>query len=128
MAIYRKESNVISWTNNLTAGSGTVSKGDIVHIGNNKFGVAVDDIEFGESGELIVKGYFEAGSAIINETVTIGQSLCNYDTDIKTVAQLKTVSVNESGSATVKLDTSNLYLAEDITADSSAQSFKFILI
>jgi predicted RecA/RadA family phage recombinase len=127
MAIYRKENNVMSWTNN-AANSGTITKGSLVHIGNGKFGVAVDAIAFGATGELIVKGYFEAGSAIINETVKVGQSLYNDDTDVTIVDTLVSVSVVESGSATVPINTSNLYLAQDITANGAAQAFKFVLI
>ena len=126
-ATYRKDANVITWTNNLTAGSGTVAKGALVHIGNGKFGVAVDAIAYGASGELIIHGYFENGSAIINENLTIGQDLYNNSTDIMTVTTLKSVEVDESGSATVEITRSNMFLAEDITADSSAQSFKFFL-
>lgn len=128
MAEYRKDNNVMSWVNNLTAGTGSVAKGAIVHIGNNKFGVAVDEIAYGATGELIMKGYFEAGSAIINETLKIGESLYNNEADIKVVTQLKTVSVTESGSETVAIETSNMYLAQDVTADAAAQTFKFVLI
>jgi len=122
---YRKEGNVISWTNNLTAGSGTVAKGSLVHLGAGKFGVAADAIAFGASGEVIVKGAFTGGSAIINETVKIGQSLVNNDADIIVVAQLKKQVVATAGST---IDMSNLYLAGDITAATASQTFSYVLI
>lgn len=126
---YRKEANVISWTNNLTAGSGTVAKGSLVHIGNNKFGVAVDAIAFGETGELIVKGAFTEGSAIINETVKVGETLVNNEADIKVVTTLKTQAfVPSTTTVSTTIDVSNLYLTKDITASGSAQSFDYVLI
>jgi predicted RecA/RadA family phage recombinase len=121
---YRKAGNVISWTNNLTT-PGTVAKGSLVHLGAGKFGVAVDAIASGASGEVIVKGAFTGGSAIIDETVKVGQSLVNNDANIIVVAQLKT-QVTASAGATI--DMSNLYLAQDITASSAAQSFNYVLI
>lgn len=124
---YRKDSNIISWTNNLTAGTGTVAKGSLVHIGNGMFGVAVDAIAFGATGELIVRGYFTGGSAIINETLTAGKALFNSSTDIMVVTTLASRDVDEDGSADVLLDMSNLRLAEDITADASAQAFSYYL-
>lgn len=124
---YRKDSNIISWTNNLTAGTGTVAKGSLVHIGNGMFGVAVDAIAFGATGELIVRGYFTGGSAIINETLTAGKALFNSSTDIMVVTTLASRAVDEKGSANVLLDMSNLRLAEDITADASAQAFSYYL-
>lgn len=124
---YRKDSNIISWTNNLTAGTGTVPKGSLVHIGNGMFGIAVDDIAFGATGELIVRGYFTGGSAIINETLTAGKALFNSSTDIMVVTTLASRDVDEDGSADVLLDMSNLRLAEDITADASAQAFSYYL-
>jgi predicted RecA/RadA family phage recombinase len=124
---YRKDSNIISWTNNLTAGSGTVAKGSLVHIGNGMFGVAVDAIAFGATGELIVRGYFTGGSAIINETLTVGKALFNSTTDIMVVTTLASKSVTESGSATVLIDMSNLRLASDNTASASAQAFTYYL-
>jgi predicted RecA/RadA family phage recombinase len=118
---YRKDGNIISWTNNLTAGTGTVAKGSLVHIGNNKFGVAVDAIAFGASGELIVRGSFTGGSAIINETVKVGNTLLNSSADIMVVTTLKTATAALTG------DFSNLYLTKDVTASSSAQSFEYKL-
>ena len=125
---YRKNGNIISWTNNLTAGSGTVSKGSLVHIGNNKFGVAVDAIAFGASGELIVRGGFTGGSAIINESIKVGASLVNNEADIKVVATLKSQTVDPTATAAITLNASNLYLAGDITASTSAQTFVYHLI
>lgn len=124
---YRKDSNIISWTNNLTAGSGTVTKGSLVHIGCGMFGVAVDAIAFGATGELIVRGYFTGGSAIINENLIAGKALFNSSTDVMVVTTLVSRSVAESGSATVLLDMSNLRLAADNTASASAQAFTYYL-
>lgn len=126
---YRKEANVISWTNNLTAGEGTVAKGSLVHIGNNKFGVAVDAIAFGATGELIVKGAFTEGSAIINETVKVGESLVNTSANIMVVTNLQTQAfVPSTTTVSTTIDISNLYLSEDITASATAQEFDYVLI
>jgi hypothetical protein len=123
VATYRKPSNVVSWTNNLTAGSGTVSKGDLVHLGKGKFGVAVDDIAYGAAGELIVQGYFENGSAILPTSV-IGDTLENTTANIMTVTTLQIPVVT---SATMTFNNSNLQIMEGITASTAAQTFKFIL-
>jgi len=123
MATYRKTGNVISWVNNLTAGSGTVSKGDLVHLGKGKFGVAVDDIAFGASGELIVQGYFEGGSAIL-PTAKIGNNLENSSANIMVVTTLQIPVV---ASATMTYNNSNLTIDDDVTSSTAVQTFAFLL-
>lgn len=116
--MYRKEGNVISWTNNLTAGSGTVTKGTLIHLGKNMFGLAQDAIAFGATGNVIVAGEI-VKSALFTANMTVGQFLQNDSTNIVAVTKLQIPTVTSVGS-TVKF--SNLRLQQNVTAATAAQT------
>ena len=123
MAKKRYDGNVIPWTND---SGDDISKAALVHLGGNKFGVAVDAIDSGDEGRVIVKGYFSEASAILNESVGAGTSLESTTNSASgTVTNLQSVATPAESAA---ITMSNLYLAEDVTASAEAQDLDVILI
>ena len=122
----RDQAAVITWTNN-AAGSADISKGDLVHVGNGLFGVAVDDIDFGDSGQLIIQGVVDNVSVIFNDAGTVGQAVKNTNTNIGAVTTLVANTVDPTATSAITLVTTNLRLGEDVTASSAAQTISIIL-
>lgn len=118
MASYRKEGNVIAWTNNLTAGSGTVAKGALIHLGKNMFGVAQDAIAFGATGNVIVAGQVDA-SVLVTANLTVGQFVKNDSANIVAVTKIQ-IPLAASVGSTVTF--SNLRVQQAVTAATAAQT------
>jgi predicted RecA/RadA family phage recombinase len=124
MATIRKVGDVIAWTNNLSAGSGTVTKGSLVHLGKGMFGVAQDAIAFGATGNMIIAGEIEA-SALFTANMTVGQCLKNDSANIIAVTKLQ-IPVTASAGTTVTF--SNLRVHQAVTAATAAQTVRMKLV
>ena len=124
MATYRKEGNVVAWTNNLTAGSGTVAKGALIHLGNGQFGLAQDAIAYGATGNVILVGEIQA-SALFTANMTVGQMLKNDSANVVAVTKLQIPKVASAGTSVIF---SNLRLHQNVTAATAAQTVTMKLI
>lgn len=124
MATYRKEGNVVAWTNNLTAGSGTVAKGTLIHLGNGQFGLAQDAIAYGATGNVILVGEIQA-SALFTANMTVGQFVKNDSANIIAVTKLQIPAIASAGTTATF---SNLRLHQNVTASTAAQTVTMKLI
>lgn len=97
MAIYESKGEVITIT-----AAGAISAGDLVHLGESRCGVALEDIASGATGSVAVQGKFYAGVTTTSAGVTVNGLMTPTGTAYTKVTQLEdAVTPAESAALTI---------------------------
>lgn len=117
MPTLRKEGQVISWKNNKSA---DVAKGQLVHIGKGLFGVTVNAIADDATGQVLISGVFDGGTATNAAAIGIGAAI-----ELDSETALATLTVAEA-TVTAVGTISNMRAVKDYTAASTVTEFQLV--
>lgn len=118
MAIYESKGEVVT-----IAAAENLSAGDLVHLGQSRCGVALEDIASGATGPVAIQGKFYAGVTTTSAGVTIHKLMTPSGDANKKVTQLEdAVTPAESAALTIP------NIRSDATVSAAGTIAKFTLL
>ena len=118
MAIYKSKGEVIT----ITAAE-NLSAGDLVHLGQSRCGVALEDITSGSTGSVAVQGNFYAGVTTTSAGVTIHKLMTPSGDANKKVTQLENAETATAGDT---LTVPNIRADATVTAAGTVATFTLL--
>lgn len=116
----RKEGAVIPWVNDKSA---DIAKGALVHIGGGQFGVTVNAVADGATGEVLVQGYFDGGVATADGAISKGSMLqLSSETALATL----TLKIQDTTATATQSIISNLRAPKAYTSGGTITDFLLV--